>query len=137
MKQEQQLTLSKMNYKSIFRGEKAIVLFLLFILAACSAPTADKEAPSVNEFKTGQKFKIVLPENHDDGILWKQNGEPDKTLIDNMGAVWHGNDKGVYFRFIALKSGMDTLRFTQFKTDAGTKERDSIKTVVYIIKITE
>lgn len=137
MKQEQQLTQNKMNYKSILRVETAIVLFLLFILAACSAPTADKEAPAVNEFKAGQKFRIVLPENHDEGVLWKQVGEPNVNLIDNMGAVWHGNDKGVYFRFIALKSGTDTLHFTQFKTDASTKERDSVKSSTYIIKITE
>lgn len=135
MKQEQHPTQSKMNYISILRGEKAIVLFLLFILGACSHQTADKEAPAVNEMKSGEKFDIILPENHDEGLLWKLHNDPDKTVIDNMGAVWHGNDKGIYFRFTALKSGIDTLHFTQFKTDAVTKERDSIKTAIYIIKV--
>jgi len=125
-----------MNYISILRGEKAIVLFLLFILGACSHQTADKEAPAINEIKAGEKFDIILPENHDEGLLWKISGE-NKTIIDNMGAVWHGNDKGIYFRFQALKSGTDTLRFTQFKTDAITKERDSVRSVTYIIKISE
>lgn len=125
-----------MKLKSILKGETVVALFLLFVLAACSAPTADKEAPAVNEMKTG-KFRIVLPENHDEGILWKMIREPNKSLIDNMGAVWHGNDKGVYFRFIGLKSGIDTISFTQYKTDAITKQRDSIKTSTYIIKISE
>jgi hypothetical protein len=125
-----------MKLRSILRGETAIALFLLFILQACSAPLADKEAPAVNEIKTG-KFRIVLPENHDDGMMWKMNGDVNKTLIDNMGPVWHGNDKGIYFRFVAQKSGTDTLSFTQYKTDAVTKQKDSIKTVTYIIKITE
>lgn len=115
------------------------VLFLfslLFILGACSHPTVDKEAPAVNELKAGDKFRIILPENHDEGHLWKLAGKHEK-IVDNMGAVWHGNDKGIYFRFIAAQSGTDTLHFTLFKTDAVTKERDSIKTAAYIIKITE
>ena len=124
-----------MNHISLLRGEKVVALFLLFILGACSHQTAGKEAPAVNEIKTGEKFDIILPENHDEGFLWKLKSETDKSVIDNMGAVWHGNDKGIYFRFTALESGTDTLRFTQFKTDAITKERDSIKTAVYIIKV--
>jgi hypothetical protein len=113
------------------------VLFLLFILGACSNQTADKEAPGVNEIKAGEKFDIILPENHDEGILWKLKGESDRSVIDNLGGVWHGNDKGIYFRFQALKSGIDTLYFTQFKTDAVTKERDSVKSTAYIIKVSE
>jgi len=137
VKQEQQLTQSKMNHISILRGEKVIVLFLLFVLGACSHPTADKEAPAVNEIKAGEKFHIILPENHDERLLWKLSENHNKSIIDNLGAVWHGNDKGVYFRFTALKSGTDTLHFTQFKTQEITKERDSVKTAVYIIKVTE
>lgn len=135
MKQEQQLTQNKMNYISILRGEKVIVLFLLFILGSCTPNPIDKEAPAINELKSGEKFTIILPENHEQGFLWKLRGDPDKSIIDNMGAVWHGNDKGIYFRFTALKNGIDTLRFTQFKTDAVTKERDSVKTAIYIIKV--
>lgn len=118
---------------------KALYFFaLLFILQACSsAVIADKEAPAVNEIKAGKRFKIALPENHDEGMLWKMNRDANKNIIDNMGAVWHGNDKGIYFRFIALNSGTDTLSFTQYKTDAVTKERDSVRSATYIIKITE
>lgn len=123
--------------KLILRGEKVILLFLLFIFQACSDPIADKEFPAVNEFKAGDKFRIVLPENHDEGLLWKLKDDINKTIIDNMGAVWHGNDKGIYFRFIAGQAGTDTLSFTLFKTHPETKARDSVKTAVYIIQVME
>jgi predicted secreted protein len=111
------------------------ISFILFLITACSHPTADKEAPEVNEIKAGKKFDIILPENHDQGFLWKLKGESDKSVVDNLGAVWHGNEKGIYFRFQALKNGVDTLHFTQFKTQEVTMERDSIKSVTYIIKV--
>ncbi len=124
-----------MKNKLILRGEKVIVLFLLFILQACSHKTADKEAPAINEIKAGEKFDIILPENHDEGFLWKLSDKHSKSILDNMGAVWHGNDKGVYFRFMSSQVGTDTLLFTLYKTQNITKERDSIKTAVYIIKV--
>lgn len=121
----------------ILGGEKVVVLFLLFILSACSHTIAEKEAPAVNEMKSGEKFDIILPENHTEGYLWKLKDGYNKSVIDNLGAVWHGNDNGIYFRFVAAQAGIDTLHFVQFKTDAVTKERDSVKTAVYIIKVTE
>lgn len=115
---------------------KALLFFSCFFFISCSHLTVDKEAPAVNELKAGDKFRIILPENHDEGYLWKLS-EYNKTLIDNMGAVWHGNSKGIYFRFITAQPGTDTLHFTLFKTDAVTKERDTVKTATYIIKVTE
>ena len=114
-----------------------ITLFFLLLNYACAPNTLEKEAPGVNEIKAGEKFTIILPENHDEGLLWKLKDDFDKTITDNMGAVWHGNDNGIHFRFLSLKSGTDTLHLTQFKTDAVTKERDSVKTVTYIIKVIE
>jgi predicted secreted protein len=110
---------------------------LLFILGACNPNVLEKEAPAINEIKSGEKFTIILPENHDEKLLWKLSENHNKSVIDNMGAVWHGNDKGVYFRFTASNSGTDTLLFTQYKTQEITMERDSVKSVKYIIKVTE
>ncbi len=110
---------------------------LLFILQACTPNTLEKEAPGINEIKAGEKFTIILPENHDEKLLWKLSDNHNKNFIDNMGAVWHGNEKGIYFRFTALKNGTDTLLFTQFKTQEITMERDSVKSVTYIVKVTE
>lgn len=117
---------------------KALSIFtLLFILQACAPNTLEKEAPGVNEITAGEKFTIILPENHNEGLLWKLKDDFDKTITDNMGAVWHGNDYGIHFRFQSLKAGTDTLHLTQFKTNAVTKERDSVKSVTYIIKVNE
>lgn len=113
------------------------LLSLSFLFVSCSNKTIDKEAPAVNEVKAGDKFLIILPENHDEGLLWKLSDKHNNSVAENMGAVWHGNEKGIYFRFVAGKTGTDTLRLTQFKTDAVTKERDSVKSATYIIKITE
>lgn len=110
---------------------------LLLILQSCSNKAIDKEAPAINEVKAGEKFLIILPENHDEGLLWKLSDKHNNSVAENMGAVWHGNEKGIYFRFVAGKTGTDTLSFTQYKTDTVTKERDSVKSATYIIKITE
>lgn len=131
---------SELGSESFFIQKKRYIFILpsLFILliSSCSHKTADKEAPAINEIKTGEKFDIILPENHDEGFLWKLNNNHSKSILDNMGAVWHGNDKGVYFRFKAENTGTDTLRFTLYKTQAVTKDHDSIKTAIYIVKVT-
>lgn len=121
-----------MKYPFIFS-----ISFITLLNSACNPNVLDKEAPAINEIKSGEKFTIILPENHDEKLLWKLSDNHNKSVIDNMGAVWHGNDKGVYFRFTAVNSGTDTLFFTQFKTQEITMERDSVKSVKYIIKVTE
>ena len=116
-------------------------LFIFFISSilvfgsSCSNKTIENQAPAVNEVKAGEKFLIILPENHDEGYLWKLSDKHNNSVIENMGAVWHGNDKGIYFRFMAGKNGTDTLHITLFKTQQVSKERDSVKTVAYIIKV--
>ena len=121
-----------MNLKTIIiKGEKVIMLFLLFVLQACSYQTIDKESPSVNEIKTGEKFTIILPENHSEGYIWKLSEQRNNTTIEYTNAVWHGNDKGIYYNFKALKTGNDTLRFTQLKL------KDTTRTTVFIVKVIE
>lgn len=114
--------------KLIIRGGIA-TLFLFFI--ACSYNTIDKVAPAVNEVKKGDKFTIILPENHTENYFWKLKDDHDKTILDYMGSVWHGNEKGVYYNFSAKRSGVDTLKLTQYKM------QDSIKSVVYIVRVSE
>lgn len=117
--------------KVFLRGEKVILLFLLFILGSCTHEIIEKEAPAINEIKAGGKFTIILPENHAEGSIWKLNDSHNKTVIDHINAAWHGNDKGIYYHFTALKPGTDTLRLTHHKLG------DSIQTVTYIIKVTK
>lgn len=119
------------KYLLILKGEKVIVLFLLFILQACSYTTLDKPAPAINEIKTGEKFTIILPENHKEFFMWKFNEQHNTSVIEYIGAVWHGNEKGVYYNFKALKSGLDTLHLTQLKL------KDTTRKETFIIKVTE
>ncbi len=126
-----------MILKQILKGEIVVTLFLFFILQSCSNKTIENQAPAVNEVKAGEKFLIILPENHDEGYLWKLSDKHNNSVIENMGAVWHGNNKGIYFRFMTGKNGTDTLHMTLFKTQQVSKERDSVKTVAYIIKVSE
>lgn len=104
---------------------------LLFILQACTPNTINSEAPGVNEVKTGEKFTIILPENHQENYIWKLSEHRNKSVIDYFSAVWHGNEKGVYYNFVAVKPGMDTLHFTQFKM------QDTVKNSTYIIHVTD
>jgi predicted secreted protein len=105
--------------------------FFLLLNFSCSHQKVEKEAPEINEIKAGEKFTIMLPENHLENYYWKLSGNHDKTIIDYINAAWHGNEKGVYYHFTALRSGTDTLRLTQYKM------QDSVKTVVYILKVVE
>lgn len=118
-----------MNIKSILRGEKAVVLFLLFVLQACSYQNLEKEFPEINEINSGKKFTIILPEKHSENFVWKLSDDRDKHLIEYIGAVWHGNEKGVYYNFKALTGGTDTLHFTQLQL------QDTTKTASYIVKV--
>jgi hypothetical protein len=104
-------------------------LFLLFI--SCSYNTIDKTAPAVNDVKKGEKFTIILPENHIEHYHWKLKDDHDQTVIDYLGGVWHGNEKGVYLNFSAKRSGADTLKLTQYKM------QDSVKSMIYIIRVSE
>ena len=80
-------------------------------LAACSFPDLHKEAPEKNEIGIHKKFRINLPEDHRTGYLWQLDPHFDQTLLEEMNAVWHGNEKGIDFNFKSLKVGETTLIF--------------------------
>ena len=114
-------------YKIISKGG-TVILFLFFI--SCSYNTIYKIAPEVNEIKKGERFTIILPENHAENFYWKLK-DHDETVLDYMGGVWHGNEKGIYFNFASKRPGTDSLKFTQYKM------QDSVKSVVYIVRVSE
>ena len=112
----------------ILKGEVAVVLFLLFVLQACSYHTIEQESPPINEIKAGEKFTIILPENHSEHFIWKLSEQRNSTVIEYVNAVWHGNDKGIYYNFKAVKTGTDTCHFTQLKL------KDTTRLAEYIVK---
>ena len=117
-----------MLYSFYKKGEKAPVLFLLFVLQSCSPNAIDKQAPAVNEIKSGEIFTIILPENHTEQAYWRTK-ETSKKLVEELNAVWHGNEKGVYFNYMANKTGTDTIRF------AKLKQTDTLEKRAYIVKV--
>jgi predicted secreted protein len=102
------------NYKHNIKGGKGAILFLLFLLQACAPNTIHNEAPMVNEIKSGEKFTIILPENHTEQSFWRTK-ETNGKCIEQLNAIWHGNEKGVYFNYLAVKTGVDTIHFSKLK----------------------
>lgn len=119
-----------MNLKktSVFRFPFSVILLLL---AGCSLPKLEKEAPGINEVKNRAKFRINLPENHTSGYLWQLSPDFDRNVIENLGPVWHGNEKGIDFNLKASAVGQTTLNF------ALRKYTDTLDVKNFIIKIVE
>ena len=86
--------------------------FCILLTASCSDPILNKSFPAINETKAGEKFIVNLPENHTEGESWKMDENRKTIFVEMSSSVWHGNEKGVYFHFNALKPGIDTLSFS-------------------------
>lgn len=99
-----------------------LLLLTFLLLTSCSNRTVNKTFPAVNDVKVGEKFIVNLPEDHTLGESWKfDEDHHDKTVIETGNAVWHGNEKGIYFNFIATKVGNDTLNFSLNSYNKVTK----------------
>ena len=94
---------------------------LLILLSSCSYTEVGKPLPEINSVKNGEKFFINLPENHAESFMWKLSDDYNKNLIEQVNAVWHGNEKGVDYHFKAKQSGQDTLNFTLYKYNEVSK----------------
>ena len=86
-----------------------IVLQLFLCLQFCSLTVIKEESPKINTVRKGSKFKINLPEDHSSGYLWQLSENYNKTLIQDIGAVWHGSEKGIDFNLKALSVGETTI----------------------------
>lgn len=106
-----------------------ILFFSVSCLQFCSLTQIKDESPKINLVKNGSKFKINLPENHSDGYIWQLSENYDKKLIQDVGAVWHGNEKGIDFNLKALSIGQTTL--TLFKR----KYTDTLNNKTFIVNI--
>ncbi len=95
-------------------------ILVIFFLSSCSLKQIKDESPAVNKIDQHQKYRINLPENHSDGYIWQLNDSYDRTIIDNINTVWHGNSNGVDFNFNTLAAGQTTLTFVLRKyNDTG------------------
>jgi predicted secreted protein len=106
-----------------------ILLLILSCFQFCSLTQIKDESPKINLIKNGSKFRINLPENHSGGHLWQLIENYDKNLIENLGAVWHGEEKGIDFNLKALSTGQTTLSLVQ------RKYNDTISNKTFIVNI--
>lgn len=109
--------------------KKMIFAGVAILMAGCTLPRLDKEAPAANEIGAGKKFRINLPENHSTGYLWQLDRNFDNSIIEELNAVWHGNEKGIDFNFKSLKIGETTLTFVL------RKHTDTSNVKSFIVKI--
>jgi predicted secreted protein len=88
-------------------------VILIVMLQSCSLKEVNKNFPDINQVQVNEKFRINLPENHNDGYTWNLRDSYDTKLISNSSTVWHGNAKGIDFNFEALAAGQTTLTFVK------------------------
>lgn len=104
-------------------------LCILTFCSACSLQEIKLEEPAVNTLTIGKKYRISLPEEHNSGYIWQLSENYDKTIIDNINTVWHGNEKGIDFNFNTLAAGQTTLTFIK------RKYTDTLKIKHFVVKI--
>ena len=103
---------------------------LAIFFASCEQALVLKEAPYENEVELNKPFVVILPENHDTGYTWFLKNDFDNNLNEHVSTVWHGNEKGVYFNFKALKLGETKLNFISIKyRDTSDFKQFTIKSI--------
>ena len=103
---------------------------LMALFASCNDfQNINKESPKINEIISGNGFCIVLPENHTTGYLWQLSNTYNAKCADYLNAVWHGNEKGIYFNFMAAEKGKTELNF------ALIKHQDTSEVKTFIIEV--
>jgi predicted secreted protein len=107
----------------------AAIIIAFFFFSCNNTQTIKVNDPQPCEVRSGKKFRVNLPEDHRSGYTWQLN-EHDKSIVDHFNTVWGGNDKGVYFYFLALKPGTTILNFTSRKYN----DVNSIKEITIRVK---
>lgn len=110
-------------FKVVIVSNLCICLF-----GSCNYHSVQKVAPEINEVKVDEKFRINLPENHQDGFTWSQTTKH-LSHVEELNQVWHGNKKGIDFNYKASATGTDTLHFIK------RKHTDTIETRTIIVKV--
>jgi predicted secreted protein len=83
----------------------------LFLLFSCSYQKLEFEKASgkYNKIKSGENFRISLPEDHKTKFYWGIQHEYDKKTISYIASIFHGTY--VDFNFEALAPGKTEITF--------------------------
>jgi predicted secreted protein len=110
----------------------SLILFTLgLVFSSCRFAEVKKEAPEINFLKTGEKFRITLPEDHRKGETWQVKKDESYQAFEDLGSVWHGVEKGLDINLKALSSGQYTLSLVK------TTYKDSLELKQFIVNIKE
>lgn len=82
---------------------------MLLVVSACGYTNLKQEAPQINYLKVNQKFSITLPEDHQKGETWQVVKDENYQAFEDLGAVWHGTEKGLDINLKCLSSGQYTI----------------------------
>ena len=88
---------------------------ILAPLSSCEPSALEGESPLVNKVKQGEHFIIKLPEEHQSGYTWSLVNDFDTKTVDYIKSTWHGNEKGIYFKFLGAGIGQTELHFVKRK----------------------
>jgi hypothetical protein len=117
----------RLNYQHLYRI-LLVSAASLSLLESCNYHNVQKVAPEINEVKIDEKFRVNLPENHQDGYTWSQ-GTKSLHHVEELNQVWHGNDKWIDFNYKTKALGTDTLYFIK------RKYTDTIETRTILVKV--
>lgn len=88
-----------------------ILLAIGVLFSTCRYSELKNEAPAINFIKINEKFRITLPEDHSKGETWQVKRDENYQAFEDLGAVWHGPEKGLDLNLKPLSSGQYTLTF--------------------------
>jgi hypothetical protein len=109
---------------------RALVLTLASVFFQnCRGHEIHKEAPEINEIRTETKFRINLEEDHSRGYTWQLQDSYDRSIVEQLNSVWHGNLKGIDFNFKTHAVGRTILTFVK------RRYTDTLDVKTFIVKI--
>jgi hypothetical protein len=116
---------------TIIMGRATLIFIILASLNSCGVKEIQKPSPFINDIKSGEAFCIILPEDHSKAEMWQLTDSYNKKVVENISAVWHGNEKGIYFHLKGLSSGKTDLMFYKRKFS------DTIEKKTFTVKVSQ
>lgn len=106
-----------------------LLLPVMVFFVSCNNTVIFNDPSAEALVNKGDVFIINLPEDHSKGNLWTLKEDSLKDHVNFLNAVWHGNEKGIYFHFKAVKNGM--TKITLFERHFA----DTVSVKSFIVKI--
>jgi hypothetical protein len=90
-----------------------ILLILITLCAGCRYRELADPSPFIHEVSVGEKFRVTLPENHAQKENWNMLDDYNHNMVQRLGDVWHGDDKGLDVNLRCTAKGTTQLTFVK------------------------